>query len=179
MTESDTGQDSKNQSGTKNPDRNLPDFFNRQMAFNTLHLNHLQQVRCCCWCKVKNSESKSQLSKPCCTAFIRCCCWCKVKNSESKSQQLFTKDCDFTGCCCWCKVKNSESKSQPGSAWNRGVVCCCCWCKVKNSESKSQHGFNAAMSQNVVVAGVKLKILKANHNKAAGKGFTKKLLLLV
>lgn len=27
MTESDTGQDSKNQSGTKNPDRNLPDFL--------------------------------------------------------------------------------------------------------------------------------------------------------
>ena len=31
------------------------------MAFIPLHLNHLQQVRCCCWCKVKNSESKSQL----------------------------------------------------------------------------------------------------------------------
>lgn len=61
MKESDTGQDSKNRSGTKNPDRNLPDFFNRQMAFNPLHLNYLQQVRCCCWCKVKNSESKSQL----------------------------------------------------------------------------------------------------------------------
>lgn len=56
-------QNKKNRSGTKNPDRNLPDFFNRQMAFNQLHLNHLQQVRCCCWCKVKNSESKSQRSK--------------------------------------------------------------------------------------------------------------------
>jgi hypothetical protein len=87
MTESDTGQDSKNQSGTKNPDRNLPDFFNRQMAFNTLHLNHLQQVRCCCWCKVKNSESKSQRLEITFWSTVSCCCWCKVKNSESKSQR--------------------------------------------------------------------------------------------
>ena len=43
-------------------------------------------------------------------------------------------------------------------------VRCCCWCKVKNSESKSQQKYHISISNNVVVAGVKLKILKANHN---------------
>ena len=49
-------------------------------------------------------------------------------------------------------------------------VRCCCWCKVKNSESKSQQELRYEHIDNVVVAGVKLKILKANHNAFAGAG---------
>ena len=109
------------------------------MAFNPLHLNHLQQARCCCWCKVKNSESKSQLRRRVGVVGEGCCCWCKVKNSESKSQRRPNHQILAVGCCCWCKVKNSESKSQLNYA--KGIF-----------------GY-------VVVAGVKLKILKANHNK--------------
>ena len=153
MKESDTGQDSKNRSGTKNPDRNLPDFFNRQMAFNPLHLNYLQQVRCCCWCKVKNSESKSQ-----------------QRNSDK-----IPVGC----CCCWCKVKNSESKSQPWVNLKQLHAGCCCWCKVKNSESKSQQAGVCLGILSVVVAGVKLKILKANHNDAVMQVKDVTLLLLV
>ena len=44
------------------------------------------------------------------------------------------------------------------------MIGCCCWCKVKNSESKSQRKAIADFNKLVVVAGVKLKILKANHN---------------
>ena len=134
------------------------------MAFNSLHLNHLQQVRCCCWCKVKNSESKSQLGTKCYPIIVGCCCWCKVKNSESKSQRCSPTSIRPRCCCCWCKVKNSESKSQRLRrlfVFGRG---CCCWCKVKNSESKSQRQQFKKSSTRVVVAGVKLKILKANHN---------------
>ena len=131
-------QNLKNRSGTKNPDRNLPDFFNRQMAFNPLHLNHLQQVRCYCWCKVKNSESKSQRKGNCRRKHESCYCWCKVKNSESKSQLNEPCLVNSVCCYCWCKVKNSESKSQPNDVNPFNVDCCYCWCKVKNSESKSQ-----------------------------------------
>ena len=141
MTVSYTGQDSKNQSRTKNPDRNLPDFFNRQIAFNPLHLNYLQRAHCCCWCKVKNSESKSQQKYQAIKAQFHCCCWCKVKNSESKSQHEDFDMFRILNCCCWCKVKNSESKSQLWGGWENFYTHCCCWCKVKNSESKSQRGF--------------------------------------
>ena len=60
MKESDTGRIKKTDQAQKIRTEICRIFFNRQMAFNPLHLNHLQQVRCCCWCKVKNSESKSQ-----------------------------------------------------------------------------------------------------------------------
>ena len=133
------------------------------MAFNPLHLNHLQQVRCC-WCKVKNSESKSQLFLLQFVGVLSCC-WCKVKNSESKSQLRYVDYLDHK-CCCWCKVKNSESKSQRG-VWSCKLPVCCCWCKVKNSESKSQLLYFADLLKKVV-AGVKLKILKANHNSYIG-----------
>ena len=62
MTESDTGRIKKTDQAQKIRTEICRIFFNRQMAFNSLHLNHLQQARYCCWCKVKNSESKSQRS---------------------------------------------------------------------------------------------------------------------
>ena len=48
-------------------------------------------------------------------------------------------------------------------SWKNSLRCCC-WCKVKNSESKSQLVVTLQRRTTVVVAGVKLKILKANHN---------------
>ena len=171
MTDSDTGRIKKTDQAQKIRTEICRIFFNRQMTFNALHLNHLQQVRCCCWCKVKNSESKSQQKKTDTVGVFCCCCWCKVKNSESKSQLRSTLSRFVVCCCCWCKVKNSESKSQLQDYDFYFAICCCCWCKVKNSESKSQLHLSYIYNISVVVAGVKLKILKANHNMAEATMF--------
>ncbi len=67
-------------------------------------------------------------------------------------------------CCCWCKVKNSESKSQLSDL--RINVLAVVVAGVKLKILKANHNYSASVRSSilVVVAGVKLKILKANHN---------------
>ena len=131
-------QNLKNRSGTKNPDRNLPDFFNRQMAFNPLHLNHLQQVHCCCWCKVKNSESKSQLNG--CTAALYLIVVAGVK------------------------LKILKANHNHGALTGGSEIIVVAGVKLKILKANHNRGRVYYVDFAIVVAGVKLKILKANHN---------------
>ena len=141
MTDSDTGRIKKTDQAQKIRTEICRIFFNRQMAFNPLHLNHLQQVRCYCWCKVKNSESKSQRKNPFGNQLGGCYCWCKVKNSESKSQQAL-----LLALCPLVVIA--------------GV-------KLKILKANHNKGVFRSFMFKVVIAGVKLKILKANHNTEA------------
>ena len=71
----------------------------------------------CCYSqrKVKNSESKSQLTDLSVFCSKGCYSQRKVKNSESKSQLQVCTSITAGSCYSQRKVKNSESKSQPPS----------------------------------------------------------------
>ena len=79
---------------------------------------------------------------------------------------------EWDSCCCWCKVKNSESKSQPDGASIPLDFVVVAGVKLKILKANHNRLFFVYFRCPVVVAGVKLKILKANHNCCLEEYFT-------
>ena len=149
------------------------------MAFNPLHLNNLQQARCCCWCKVKNSESKSQHYpifadvQPVVVAGV------KLKILKANHNILIRLPIRHLVVVAGVKLKilKANHNQDKSGIWHIVVVVAGVKLKILKANHNSFQPFLKYLY--VVVAGVKLKILKANHNDLLRYDKSGWLLLLV